>query len=63
MCEHRKLLEREFENQMHMFDREMDKLKSKHRQLLEQSVIFCYQFYTFCYNISIKILAHSSNFV
>ncbi|XP_065663747.1 serine/threonine-protein kinase TAO3 isoform X2 [Hydra vulgaris] len=37
MCEHRKLLEREFENQMHLFDREMEKLKSKHRQILEQS--------------------------
>lgn len=36
MCDHRKALEREFENQMHTFDKEMEKLKSKHRQELEQ---------------------------
>lgn len=36
MYEHRKALEREFENQMHTFDKEMERLKSKHRQELEQ---------------------------
>ena len=39
MCDHRKALEREFENQMHMFDKEMEKLKTKHRTELEQKVI------------------------
>ena len=38
MYEHRKALEREFENQMHTFDKEMEKLKTKHRQELEQKV-------------------------
>lgn len=38
MYEHRKALEREFENQMHTFDKEMERLKSKHRQELEQKV-------------------------
>ena len=38
MYEHRKALEREFESQMHTFDKEMERLKSKHRQELESKV-------------------------
>ena len=40
MYEHRKALEREFESQMHTFDKEMERLKTKHRQELESKVIF-----------------------
>ena len=43
MYEHRKALEREFESQMHTFDKEMEKLKTKHRQELESKVcLYCY---------------------
>ena len=38
MYGHRKALEREFENQMHNFDKEMESLKIKHRQGLESKV-------------------------
>ncbi len=38
MGEHRRSLEREFETQMHAFDKEMEKLKTKHRTELEQKV-------------------------
>ena len=38
MDEHRRALEKEFEAQMHSFDKEMEKLKGKHRQELEQKV-------------------------
>lgn len=38
MGEHRRTLEREFETQMHAFDREMEKLKTKHRTELEGKV-------------------------
>ena len=38
MYEHRKALEREFESQMHTFDKEMERLKSKHRMGLESKV-------------------------
>eukprot|EP00794_Sanderia_malayensis_P013917 gene13917-15366_t len=38
MGEHRRSLEREFETQMHAFDKEMEKLKNRHRADLEQKV-------------------------
>ena len=38
MMEHRRSLEREFEAQMHSFDKEMEKLKAKHKAELEQKV-------------------------
>ena len=38
MLEHRRSLEREFETQMHAFDKEMERLKTKHRAELEQKV-------------------------
>ena len=44
MYEHRKALEREFESQMHTFDKEMERLKSKHRQELESKVVHCFDF-------------------
>ena len=37
--EHRRSLEREFEAQMHSFDKEMEKLKAKHKAELEQKVV------------------------